>query len=142
MTVKELIELNDNIGDLTIEVRDEGGKLIKAYHIGKKAGVPPVYPKEKEVYIEKNINMCDDGSQYIGLKLNRIPKSLLNLTVKMFKSHPTWHGYGLDDLEHMLIWTFPDGYDEGRARKEIAPQIKDEELEGQMQIEDFPEVMP
>ena len=135
MTVKELIELNGNIGDLTIEVRDADGKLIKAYNIGKKAGIPPRYPRKEDIYIEKNINMCDDGSQYIGLKLNRIPKSLLNLTVKLFKSHPTWHGYGLGDLEHMTIWTLPEGYSEEKVSSEVEPQKRAKDLEGQMELE-------
>lgn len=96
MTVKELVELNQNIVDIEIEVRKNGGLLVDALEIGPERGQVPPCPKkipESENYagnptrvrlanyIEKSINAWDDGHDYYQVKPDRIPKKWQDLEV-------------------------------------------------------------
>lgn len=141
MIVKELIELNYNITDLQIEVRDDG-ILLKTYHIGPVEGKVGKCPKKHDVYIEKSINAWDDGAGYHGVKPNRIPKNLLNLEVKSFQRGLTYRDGDLSGCESLIITVYPDGYCEKDVQKQTGSQKSEEDLEGQMQITDYPEVMP
>ena len=100
MTVRELIELNAMITDVTIWVRKDGSLLLDYLAIGAHEGIKPPYPvqipKSPEWagktfnnrgmakdgnYIRKNINSWDDGKDYWQVKPERIPKKYLGLTV-------------------------------------------------------------
>jgi hypothetical protein len=100
MTVRELMELNGFITDAEIEVREDGNWLIDCLHIGPSEGVKPPYPTrvprnhkcrnmqlsndyyyKDATYIDKSINTWDDGKDYWGIKIDRIPKRWLELQV-------------------------------------------------------------
>lgn len=96
MKVRELLEINQNIVDVYIEVRNypNNGQILDALYIGMDAGVEPPHPFEwgistarhgKAKYIRKSINAFDDGRDYWEIKVNRIPDSFLNLDVY------SWH---------------------------------------------------
>lgn len=142
MTVRELIELNDNITDLVIEVRKVEGEIINLYHIGAVEGKVGKCPQKNDIYIEKSINAWDDGAGYHGIKPNRIPKNLLNLEVKSFHQGLTYRDGDLSGCESVIITTYPDGYCETDVKKQVEPRKCEEELAGQMQITDYPEVLP
>lgn len=143
MTVKELIELNNFIGDITITVRGgaSGGERLKEYHIGPEEGKAPPYHDNKDVYKQVAINAKDMGKDYYQILLTKIPKQWLGLTVISYrvwkasrKPYGVQHGF-----EHILIDVKPDGYvekvDKTTKEKELA-------VEGQMNFADFPEVLP
>ena len=141
MTVKELIELDDCIGDITITVRGgaSGGERLKEYHIGPEEGEVPPYHDNKDVYKQVAINAKDVGKDYYQILLNKIPKPWLGLTVISFR---VWKAsrqpYGEQhSLEHILIDVKPEGHVEEEIIKE-----KDTDMEGQLNFDDFPEVMP
>ena len=86
MTIKELIESNSFIGDITIDIRGRSktvtpgfenqqtfSQLEQDWHIGYEEGKKPPYPSEKGIYIEKSINKYDDGEDYYDLTVSRIP---------------------------------------------------------------------
>jgi len=101
MTVKDLIELNAMITDLEITVRIGGNLLLDQLNIGCSEGVKPPYPTrvpkdpkyagnfnqsnddmyKDTTYIPKSINAWDDGKDYYGIKLSRIPAKWLDLEV-------------------------------------------------------------
>lgn len=142
MTVKELIELNDFIGDITITVRGgaSGGKRLKEIHIGHEEGAPHLYPDDKDIYEHIDINAQDIGKGYCQILVSKIPKRYLGLTVTSYRVWNAYRGLGVErDLEHILIDVKPDGYVE-----EVDKTIKEKDLvvEGQMNFADFPEVMP
>ena len=141
MIVKELMELDYNITDLQIEVRDDG-ILLKTYHIGPVEGKVGKCPKKHDVYIEKSINAWDDGAGYFAVKPNRIPKNLLNLEVKSFHQGSAYRDSDLNGCESLFITAYPNGYYEKEVQKQTGSQKSEEDLEGQMQITDYPEVLP
>ena len=96
MTVKELIELNQNIVDIEIIVRKGGSRLLDALKIGPAVGeIPPcplMVPESERFinnesrrklanYVAKSINAWDDGKDYWQVKPNRIPKAWQDLEV-------------------------------------------------------------
>lgn len=151
MTVRELIELNPNITDLEIIVRNypDNGMLLDALHIGPDSGVKPPYPlmvgpgtkRQKETkYIRKNINAYDDGRDYWEIKPERIPEAYLNLQVHSWCHRTVYHGHHLRDdftgsMEKYEITTYKPDAD--LTVKDEKPKAKKEQLEGQMFITDF-----
>ena len=123
MTVKELIELNDHIGDITIMVRDENMILLKEYFIGAGAFVLPEKRNERIDYMDFSINAFDEDKDRYQLLINKIPKNLLGLTVSEYSSRRAGRRYfDRHSLDHIDITVRPDGW--------------------QMDITDFPEVLP
>lgn len=127
MTVKELIEINQNIVDVYIEVRNypTNGQILDALFIGMDAGVVPPYPFEwgvstskhgKAKYIRKSINAYDDGRDYWEIKTNRIPEKFLGLEVYSWQMQPVYTPHHpRDDLsrsmEAIRIVTYCPDYD-------------------------------
>ena len=133
MTVKELIEINQFITDMTIEVRVDGNALLDCLHIGLDYGVEPPYPtmvpksekyigsqsqstKRKATYIRKSINAWDDGRDFWEIKINRIPQRWLDLTVYdwrcshvYLRRHPRSEGNPSRSYEGIRIIALPDG---------------------------------
>jgi hypothetical protein len=142
MTVKELVELDNFIGDITITTRDTGkdGKnlfRVNTFHIGHSEGIVPHYHDDKDVYKSVNINTFDSGKDYYKIVTGKIPKEWLNLQVQSFRvwrshrSSEDYH-YSHHSLEHILIDCYCDGYVHQEKEKNV-----DEQLPGQMNIEDF-----
>lgn len=164
MTVRELIELNQMITDAEITVRKDG-KLLDQLNIGSAQGIKPPYPiqvptEEKYIdnmsystkrdahYINKSINTWDDGKDYWQVKPDRIPKKWLDLEIYAWEAWPAstaiygrrrnydanfknvnFHG------ERINITALPSG--ESLAVQEPVQKVKEEQIEGQMDIEDF-----
>lgn len=162
MTVKDLIELNTMITDLVITVRIGGNLLLDQLNIGCSEGVKPRYPTrvpkdpryagnfnqfndemyKDAAYIPKSINAWDDGKDYYEIKLSRIPAKWLDLEVISWTvgrassigvnprryNNSSFHG------ERLQITALPSG-----ESLEIKEKTKDtdEELPGQMNINDF-----
>lgn len=161
MTVRELMELNMMITDAEITVRVDGTScLIDQLNIGCERGIKPRYPtqvpKEKRWignqststkrdahYIDKSINSWDDGKDYWQLKINRIPEKWLDLEVYSWGVWPAsrcgnprrdrngnFHG------QRINITTYPSG-EKLEVKEPKQKQDQDEQLEGQMSIEDW-----
>lgn len=129
MTVRELIELNDFIGDIEIQVRNDG-KLLKTLKIG--AGVEEtnlLELREKEIVKNTEINIRDEGDFRYGLILKKIPKNWLNLKVDswrmMWSYRPNDRGSSLESIE---IECYPDGYKEEKEKPDT------EKYDGQLSL--------
>lgn len=150
MTVKELLELNQQIVDVVIEVRENGSLLVDALHMGMDAGVEPPYPliinqgragQHKALYIRKSINAFDDGREYWQVKPERIPAKWLGLDVfswgfmHVYKPH-----HSRDDMTNSMqgirIVALPSGQSLSFL-VEKAKKQEEEQLAGQMNIGDF-----
>ncbi len=114
MTVRELIELNSMISDAEIVIRKNGHELVDCLNIGPVQGIKPPYPmrvpKKPEyigspnsmndnfykdaAYINKSINAWDDGKDFWEIKVDRIPKRYLDLTVFSWEVWPGMYGWG------------------------------------------------
>lgn len=166
MTIKELIELNQMITDVEITVRKDGTALLDQLNIGPAEGRKPPYPtmvpkseryignlsietKREAHYIEKSINAWDDGKDYWQVKPDRIPKKWLELEVFSWGVWPAstvgnsgrrmnysmnfknvnFHG------QRLSITALPSG--ESLQIKEPAAKKDNEELDGQMDFEDW-----
>lgn len=105
MTVKELVELNQMITDITITIRKNGSALLDELNIGLVAGIKPPYPtmvpkdesyigniststKREASYINKSVNAWDDGKEYWKTKTNIIPEKWLGLEVCSWSVYP------------------------------------------------------
>lgn len=150
MTVRELIELNQMIGDIEITIRKDG-KLFDQLNIGQHEGIKPRYPtmvpKEERYigtmsksnqreahYIPKSINARDDGKEYYQTMVGRIPKAWLELTVQDWDSHRAYRGiHSMHELESLRITTLPSGQ---RMEVQSEPKKSKEEdgMDGQMDI--------
>lgn len=156
MTVKELIELNANITDIYIEVRNypENGQILDAYFIGPDAGVVPPYPFEwskstakhgKAKYVRKNINAYDDGRDYFEIKADRLPAYYLNLNVYSWRHSEVYRSHHQRDdlsrsMEAIRITTYaPGAGQEPPKEKYDSKQDLDEngQLKGQLSFEDL-----
>lgn len=139
MKIRELMETNNHIGDLIIAMRDKNGILIRNYHIGADAGIEPIrrHPlSEKYEYLEMNINAYDIKDEY-RVYINRIPKQLLEQEVFSWRSTAAYRNGFNSDLERVCI-EVRDG-----VVVELPKERKDAgQLAGQMEINDFPEVLP
>lgn len=143
MTVKELIELNNCIGDMTITVRggSNGGIRLREYRIGTDAGEKGPYPDEKTTYKEVAINARDNEKDYYQLLIKQIPKPWLALKVKswhVYKSYRRAWGEATHSFEHIHI----DVYEEGWKEDEEPEKKENSQLDGQITFEDIPGVMP
>lgn len=170
MTVRELIELNQMITDIEITVRKNGTALLDQLNIGPAEGIKPPFPtmvpkeeryignmsretKREAYYIDKNINAWDDGKDYWQIKPGRIPKRWLDLEVYSWEVWPASTAvYGAsrrNDYGHshkninfhgqrLIVTVLPSG--ESLEVKEKKQIDQEEQLEGQMSIEDW-EVM-
>ncbi len=133
MTVKELIESNQCIGDINIIIRDRNGMRTKGYHIGADEGMEPIRRSlinEKDVYRKVNINAFDTKDIY-QLYSNRIPKQLLELEVFSWKSTKAYRRGMTHSLECIDI-EIRNGAALELTRED---KIKDEQLAGQMSLE-------
>lgn len=83
MIVKDLIELNDYIGDIIITVRSKRGLFRKEYSIGLHEGNESSNRANKE-YIPVIINDFDNGKPRYRTLLSKIPSELLKLDVQCF----------------------------------------------------------
>ena len=164
MKVRELIELNQMIADVSIEVRIDGCRLLDALKIGPDVGTLPRYPlmvpkdrlhidgnlKKQAVYMDKSINSWDDGRDYWQVKTNRIPNAWLELEVFSWKVWPSYYGRharacrienghtfrnGTFNGQRINIVALPSG--ESLEVKEKKVQTNDEQLEGQMSFDDW-----
>lgn len=157
MIVRDLIDSNQHITDVTITIRQEG-RLVDELNIGLDAGVKPPYPtrvpkearyignacdcfRKDATYLHKSINAWDDGKDYWQVKTDRIPKKWQELEVDAWHvwsasriRHPRASRQYGGDYEHLYITALPSG-----ERMEIKELPKDEwsELPGQMNILDF-----
>lgn len=160
MKLRELIELNQNITDLELYIREGGSSLVDYYAIGLDSGIKPPFPMkihpgtkgEKEgTYIHKSINAWDDGKEYWQTKVNRIPESLLDLEVYAWCNrhvyrphHPRSFVNPSDAYEKYQVTLLPSGelpkLKEVKVKepkeKTVAAQV-DEQLPGQTSIYDF-----
>lgn len=116
MTVEELISLNPNIGDVVVEVRDDG-RLVWEYRFGKKVGdVKPHHfggenteIRKKMTFSPKPINAKDTGKEYYQILVDRIPEKVRKLEVEMFSSHKAYRGVqNYHELEEIWITALPD----------------------------------
>lgn len=140
MTIKELIELNDYIGDITVTIRDSEGKnKIQEYHIGVNAGIIPVYHDDKDVYEEIEINTFDKGKDYYQILVSRVPKQILELRVFAYRIWGSYRRYlsASHGLEHVHITVRQGENAKTPVIKEKSQEAKKEELEGQINLEDF-----
>lgn len=166
MKVRELIELNQMITDIKITVRKDGC-LLDQLNIGPAQGEKPPFPtrvpKEEKYlrkygygdhqryrdafYIDKNINAWDDGRDYWQIKPERLPKKWLELEVISWEVWPasilscssprrrTGNSRNVNFRgQRINIEVVANG-----ERLEIPePKEKeDDQLEGQMSIEDW-----
>lgn len=158
MTVRELIELNPNLTDIEITVRENGNMLVDFMAIGPDAGVEPPHPmmipdvrgafngpKHKANYIRKSINAWDDGRDYYELKVDRIPKKWLELEVFSWDHKHVYgpHHFraphaGMFDFSGIQITALPSGETlETKTKAERQNEDLDEngQLKGQMSFE-------
>ena len=105
MKVKELIQLNNLIGDIEVTVRGgyNGYTRIKSWHIGVYEGVFPQYPLGNATYINKSINAYDDNKSEYKVMLKNIPKEILQMEVMGWNSYPTYRLYPNHWLECVRI---------------------------------------
>ena len=164
MTVRELIELNQMITDAEITIR-KNGALLDQLNIGPAEGIKPPFPmmvpkeeryignmskstKREAYYINKSINVWDDGKDYWQVKPDRIPKKWLELEVYSWevwpastavygKSRRNDYGSSYKNInfhgQRINITTLPSG------EVMTVPETKSEEqqIDGQMNITDF-----
>ena len=162
MTVRELISLNQMITDVVITVRKDGSALLDQLSIGCERGVEPRFPtmvpkderyigtpnmenRKKAMYIPKSINAWDDGKDYWQVKPNRIPDKWLDLEVC---SWGVWGASAGDNSrryrnvnfhgQRLNVDVLPSG--EKLEIKKQEPKAQVEDMEGQMNIFDYPEV--
>ena len=140
MTVKELIQDNGFIGDITIDIRGKSNSVTPGYenqqtfshlqqdwHIGAEEGIKPPFPSKVDTYIEKNINEKDDGKDYYNLVVSRVPKELLNLHVTSWRVWPSYRrtkSSSSHSLEHILISAWTDETKEMADQQEILQQLE------------------
>ena len=141
MTVKELIELNNFIGDVSITVRggDNGSMKLREYRIGVYAGQTLPCPDKRTTCKDVAINARDNGKDYYQILLKQIPKQWLELKVQSFHIHGSYRRnwpQAIHAFEHIYIDVHPEGWMEKVELK----KEHDEQLTGQMSL-DFPEVM-
>lgn len=147
MTVEEFMNLNQNITDLYIEVREAGSKLVDYLAIGPDAGIKPRYPiglsdratKKEGTYLRKNINAWDDGSDYWKSKPNKLPKGWKDLEIIAFNSVPILFSNHHRSASHpsrsyecYRLWVLPSG-----EYLEKEPPKEEVQLPGQTSIFDF-----
>lgn len=115
MTVEELISLNGSIGDVVVEVRDNGS-LVWVYRFGKNVGDlspnafggPRTEIRKKMTASAKPINSKDNGKDYYEILVNRIPENVRKLEVTAFSSHRAYRGIcSQHELEEIWITAKP-----------------------------------
>jgi hypothetical protein len=136
MTLRDLVSTCSLIGQLNLDIRDEQHRLIDCVHIGTRCQADKVGGNSQEPrwkVINKPLNTKENGSDYFGVIISNIPKSLLD---KEVTSWQTWDGFSLNnglwrfyELQANLLGV--DKYIETTAKEEC------EQLEGQMSLEDF-----
>lgn len=163
MKVKELLELNQMIVDVSIEVRIGGSRLLDALKIGPDVGKLPRYPvmvpvdeshidsnvTKQAAYIDKSINAWDDGRDYWQIKPDRIPKPWLDLNVYSWEVWPAYYGNHARAVRFDNGQTFRNGNFNGQKVNIVAlpsgvslevkerTQQRQEEDDGQISIEDW-----
>lgn len=150
MTVRELIELNQMIGDIEITIRKDG-RLVDQLNIGQHEGIKPRFPtmvpieeryigtmsksNQREAhYIPKSINARDDGKEYYQIMVGRIPKAWLELTVQGWDSHSAYRGiHSRHELESLRITALPSGQ-KMEVQSEPKKSKEEDNMAGQMDI--------
>lgn len=90
MTLRDLVSTCHNIGQLSLDIRDERGILIDCVHIGTRCQ-PDKYANEEHntaprwKAINKPVNTKETGSDYWGTIISNIPKSLLDKEVTLWQ---------------------------------------------------------
>lgn len=168
MTVKELIESNGCIVEAYITLRGDyiGGKFqesvyVHEFGIGKDAsfgknikssihdfgrGKRGSQFKTKTTLINKEINLRAKN-HYWGIMISAFPKAVLDLEVTSWHTSDAWSwkryrestGYESACTIRVECWLPPEHVTEIRVKSEVK-EIS--QLDGQMDITDFPEVMP
>lgn len=110
MKVKELIELNNLIGDIKITVREEGnGPLIKELRIGAGASQGP--DEQSIILLPEDTNSYDAGRDHYKVLTSKIPRMWLNLKVHAWDAGKAYRlGEYVRSLQHIRITCGPDGY--------------------------------
>lgn len=147
MTLQELIKTNGKICSINVDVRDykeNSARLIQSYHIGPYEDEDRYFTgtDSRWITIRKPINYKDVGKDYWGVFTKNIPKNLLQLQVKWWD---LWEGWSTNNglNKHMMLMVHVSGNGKEIIMKEECPVLeKNTQLDGQMQIEDFPEVLP
>lgn len=137
MTLKELITTNPEIAKIYIELRDEKGHLITAYHIGALETEDRCLSPNNEprwITIPKELNTRRTGKDYWGVIVSAIPKSLLDKQVTNWSS---WyaHGYECNNGLESFSWLTVNLLGSDFCIETDAKEVK--ELPGQMNIEDY-----
>lgn len=167
MTVRDLvIGAGDNLEGIQVRVRENGGgKWIHGFRISPNERLYPLICRieyeEKFPWIEKttfrgngyncpvpkgvHLTVHEDLSDYpieiMAIEPKKAPKTVLDLEVKSYlpRNIPTVHGQRLFNNEYTLeIDAFPPEQMEKLAvYKEVDDKQVDDQLAGQMSIEDF-----
>lgn len=112
MTIEELISLNNDIGDVEVEVRTEKGTLVWIYRFGKHLGdVKPHHfggeqteIRKKMTYSPKPINAKDTGKDYYQILVDKIPQNVRKLEVESFSCRRAYRGLNNNhELEEIWI---------------------------------------
>ncbi len=116
MTIEELISLNPSIGDVVVEVRDNGS-FVWEYRYGKNVGNlspnafggPNTEIRKKMTASAKPINAKDLNRGYYEILVDRIPENVRKLEVDHFSSHRAYRGLGNNhELEEIWITALPE----------------------------------
>ena len=138
MTLEELITTNCSIGNLYVTIRDRKYFFIDEIHIGSHVDEDKIGSSSKEPRwkcIKKPINTKETGSQYWGIILKNIPKELLSMEVHHWRIHEGF-GFRLNNGCWQFCGLFVDVFGEDKFIEAICHEENDQ-LEGQMSIEDF-----
>lgn len=158
MTIRELAEGNCRILDIEVTIRNNG-KFEHEYRFG---GGAQYYPgdharfhghQKPEDYIDvckKEINAYDVGfgKDYMQMKLNEIPKRyqhVLDMEVEHWNltgAYRSLSSYWSEIKKLEVTVDIAKCEQSIQAPKERVNEKQSNDLEGQMQIEDFPEVLP
>ena len=135
MKLRELLDTNGQIGEVSVTIRDANGMFIDEIHIGSHASKDTCCGQNHEPrwkVIQKPINYKEVGKDYWGVMLKVIPSELLEKEVKHWRQ---WNAFSLNNG----CWQFykinvdvlgVDTYIETTA-------TETDQLEGQMSLEDF-----
>lgn len=117
MTVEELISLNQMIGDIEVEVREGGTKLVWIYRFGKNVGnvTPHMFGGEraeirkKMTFSPKPINAKDMGKDYYQILVDKIPENVRKLEVCGFSVTKSYRGImNNHNFEEIHITALPE----------------------------------
>lgn len=132
MTLKELIESCPTITALTVTVRNDG-RFVHEYRFGREARLGlsedenhlKLFPTDVD---PENLNKHDDDpTGYFAVKMDRIPKELLKMTVDWWTPS---HVYMRRDEVFLRVTVKHMG-------EKLPEEKKESEVDGQMSIEEW-----